>query len=123
MEVKILITLYLVLVVDGYFMDNDDCPLKCYCGVKIVTCDEAINPVFRLNWKIETFYMENSHLNNLKDVINSFRNLKYLTLKNMASFNCSQLLHVPTDVIINVADCEITTDRPQGKIVIYCYLL
>ena len=50
-------------------MDNDDCPPKCYCGDTTVTCDEAKNPVFCLNWRIETFYIQNSYLNNLKDVI------------------------------------------------------
>ena len=113
MESKILILISLTLLVYGY--DDKDCPLKCFCGRLIVTCDGAVNPTFDLDWRVETFLIQNSYLNNLKDIINSLRNLKFLTIKDMKSFNCSQLMYVPTNVVIDASDCEITTNQVEGK--------
>ena len=114
MEVKILFLVF--IFVKGY---NEDCPQKCYCGDFIITCDGAVNPVFELDWRVEIFFIQNSHLNNLKQIMSLLRNLKYLTIKDMKSFNCTQLMDVPSNVVINAEDCKITTNQPKGKKTIF----
>ena len=116
MESKMIILVYLTVFVFVYgYNNNNNCPVKCFCGREIVTCDGAVNPTFELDWRVETFLIQRSYLNNLKDIMNSLRNLKYLTIKDMKSFNCSQLMYVPSSVLIDANACEITTNQVGGK--------
>ena len=110
MEIKILFLVF--IFVKGY---DDNCPERCFCGDTIITCDGAVNPVFQLDWRVETFLIQNSHLNNLKQIMSLLRNLKYLIIKDMKSFNCTQLMDVPSNVLINAKECKMTTDQPKGK--------
>ena len=113
MELKLICILApLFLRIYGY---SNDCPHKCFCGFNITTCDGAINPQFQLNWRMKTFQIENGYLNNLKNVLDKFRNLQYLVIRNMEFFNCTHLMYVPDNVHIRIDDCILTSERPQGK--------
>ena len=90
------------------------CPRKCYCGRNLVSCTDASNPRFQSDNRIMTVIMERCYVSNLDEILMGFRNLEYLTLKNMSYFNCSQLDYVSDHIKMNVDSCP-DISSTQGK--------
>ena len=62
----------------------------------ITSCVNVIFPKFIYRPFITIVYFENVQLDNMKDIVSSFPNLQYITLRNMIYFNCKWLGDIPT---------------------------
>ena len=97
----------------GYSCDYGECS----CVDDMVTCVDVTGPRFKFRATVTMLYMDNVQIINLVDILKKLPNLRYLTLMNMAYFDCEWIKDLPKHIYLKTNMCSksSTTKRFQNQ--------
>ena len=90
---------------------------ECSCVDDMVTCVDVTGPRFKFRATVTMLYMDNVQIINLVDILKKLPNLRYLTLMNMAYFDCEWIKDLPKHIYLKTNMCpkSSTTKRFQNQ--------